>query len=106
VPKRGGHWALTGSRPSVGAARLLLRAAHKEADPGDTARLPKPVGIGPRAQRDLCAWELGAQINDSEAEEAMKEITAAGLADCWGYGFTYAHARCPSLARPHLYSPA
>jgi hypothetical protein len=86
-----------------GAARLLLRAAHKEADPGDTARLLKPVGIGPRAQRDLCAWELGAQINDSAAEEAMKEITDAELADCWGYGY---YLRACEMSLPPEATPA
>lgn len=70
-----------------GAAHLLQRAAHKEPYSPHTALLLRPLGNGHSAQRELCAWELGAQINDSEAEEAMKEITDQELADCWGYGY-------------------
>lgn len=69
------------------AARLMHRAAHKEPYSPDTARLLRPLGNGHNAQRDLCAWELGAQINGSEAAEAMKEITDRELADCWGSGY-------------------
>lgn len=54
--------------------------------------------MGPDAQRALCSWQLGAEIHDSKADEAMKEITDAELAECWGHGY---YLRACEMSLPH-----
>jgi hypothetical protein len=82
------------------AARWLLRAAHKQPYSSETAQLLEPVGIDTDAQPALCSWELGSQIHDAKADEAMKEITDAELAGVGATATTYGHAKCHCRPKP------
>ena len=71
----------------VSTARVLTRAAEREArSPGD-CQLLEPTALGRAAHRELRAWELEVRTQSAVAQEALKEISASELADCWDFGY-------------------